>query len=171
MAPVIPFGGKDYFDSSHDGISIRLSTLIALIDDMTDGLVRHGMRNILILNGHAGNIPAVTEVTMRWRQSHGLFIPSMYLWQIAYELLKGILGSETAAKSSGHGGDPLTLMCLHYYPEKGRHDLMVAPSKGGKVVEMDVVGYAHIAHDGAKIQARSMPSRRRRTASGWVIQS
>ena len=153
VAPVIPFGGKDYFDSSHGGISLRLSTLIAVIDDMIDGLVRHGLRKILILNGHAGNVPAITEVTMRWRQSHGIFIPSMYLWQIAYGLLPGILGAETAAKSSGHGGDPLTSMCLHYYPDLVRPDLMVAPATGGKALGMDIGGYAHIQYDGAKIQA------------------
>jgi len=153
VAPAVPFGGKDYFDSSHGGISIRLSTLIALIDDMIDGLVRHGLKKILILNGHAGNVPAITEVTMRWRQSHGLFIPSMYLWQIAYGILPDILGAETAAKSSGHGGDPLTSMCLHYYPEKTRPYLLVPPSKGGKLLGMDIGGYAHISYGGAKIQA------------------
>lgn len=153
VAPVLPFGGKDYFDSSHGGISVRLSTLIALLDDMVDGLTRHGLRKILILNGHAGNVPAITEVTVRWRQKEGLFIPAMYLWQIAYELLKEILGPEGAAKSSGHGGDPLTSMGLHHYPGLLRPDLMRPPAKGGRVKGMEIGGFAAISYAGAKIQA------------------
>jgi creatinine amidohydrolase len=153
VAPAIPFGGKDYFDSSHGGISIRLSTLIALIDDMVDGLVRHGLRKILILNGHAGNVPAITEVTVRWRQQEDVFIPSMYLWQIAYQLLPQILGAETAKKSSGHGGDPLTSMGLHLYPEILRPDLMCRPATEGRVKGMQIGGYAAIQYDGVKIQA------------------
>lgn len=153
LAPVIPFGGKDYFDSSHGGILIRLSTLIALIDDMVDGLVRHGLRKILILNGHAGNVPAIAEVTVRWRQKEGVLIPSMYLWQIAYQLLPQILGAETAKRSSGHGGDPLTSMGLQHYPEILRPDLMRPPATDGQVKGMEISGFAAIRYGGVNIQA------------------
>ena len=141
VAPVIPFGGKDYFDSSHGGISLRQSTLTALLDDMIDSLVQHGLRKILIVNGHGGNVPAITEVTARWRRTEGIFIPSMYLWQIAYELLKEILGPEAAAKSSGHGGDPLTSIGLHHYPDILRPDLMRSPATSGTVKGMEIGGF------------------------------
>ena len=153
VAPVIPFGGKDYFEASHGGISIRQSTLTALLDDMVDGLVQHGLRKILIVNGHGGNVPAITEVTARWRRTEGLFIPSMYLWQIAYELLKDILGPDAAAKSSGHGGDPLTSIGLYHYPDILRSDLMRPPATSGTVKGMEVGGYGAIRYADAKIQA------------------
>lgn len=153
VAPVIPFGGKDYFDSSHGGISIRQSTLTALLDDMIDSLVKHGLRKLLIINGHGGNVPAIVEVTARWRETEGMFIPSMYLWQIAYELLKDILGPETAAKSSGHGGDPLTSIGLYHYPDILRPDLMRPPATSGSVRGVDIGGFGAIKYDGAKIQA------------------
>ncbi len=153
VAPVIPFGGKDYFESSHGGISIRQSTLTALLDDMIESLVKHGLRKLLIINGHGGNVPAIVEVTARWRDTEGLFIPSMYLWQIAYELLKEILGPETAAKSSGHGGDPLTSIGLHHYPDILRPDLMCPPATSGSVRGVDIGGFGAIKYDGAKIQA------------------
>ncbi len=153
VAPVVAFGGKDYFDSSHGGISLRQSTLTALLDDMIDSLVNHGLCKILIVNGHGGNVPAITEVTTRWRRTEGLFIPSMYLWQIAYELMKDILGPETAAKSSGHGGDPLTSIGLHHYPAILRPDLMCAPATNGTVLGMEIGGFGAIRYAGAKIQA------------------
>ena len=152
VAPTLPFGGKDYFESSHGGISIRNSTLVALLDDMLGQLHRHGLTKVMIVNGHGGNVPAITEVALRWRQKAGMFVPSMYLWQVAYGLLKQILGPEQAAKSSGHGGDPLTSVGLHYYPEILRPDLMQAPPKDLKVKGMKVAGFAAIDYDGAPIQ-------------------
>ena len=34
VAPVIPFGGKDYFESSHGGISISHATLCGILDEL-----------------------------------------------------------------------------------------------------------------------------------------
>ena len=94
VAPVIPFGGADHFGSTHGGIALSPAVLVAVLDDMFACLSRHGLKKLLIINGHGGNVPAITEVTLRWRQKTGMFVPSMYLWQIGYELLKDILGPE-----------------------------------------------------------------------------
>lgn len=153
VAPVIPFGGRDYFDSSHGGISIAHATLVAILDDMLGCLDRHGLRKLLIINGHGGNVAPITEATLRWRQKAGMFVPSMYLWQIAYELLKEILGPVQAARSSGHGADPLTSVGLHYYPGILRPDLMQAPPTGQRAMGVEVAGFAALKYDGARIQA------------------
>lgn len=153
VAPVLPFGGRDHFDSSHGGISIRQTTLVALLDDMLGCLARHGLTKVLILNGHGGNVPPITDVAMRWRHERGMVVLSMYLWQIAYDLLRDILGPETAAKSSGHGGDPLTSMGLHYFPQILRPDLMAPPPTGLKAMGLDVAGYGMVGYGGARIHA------------------
>lgn len=153
VAPVIPFGGADYFGSTHGGIALSHATLVAVLDDIFACLTRHGLKKILIINGHGGNVPALTEVTLRWRHKAGVFAPSMYLWQISYELLKEILGPEKAAASSGHGGDPLTSIGLHYYPEILRLDMRKPPVKSATFAGYDVAGFSAIKYDGAKIQA------------------
>lgn len=153
IAPVIPFGGADYFGSSHGGIAISQSTLVALLDDMFASLARHGLTKVLVINGHGGNVGPINEVALKWRQTNGMFVASMYLWQISYELLKDILGPEAAAKSSGHGGDPLTSIGLHYYPEILRMDLKQAPPVGQKALGVDVAGFAALKYDGARLQA------------------
>lgn len=153
VAPVVPFGGADFFGSSHGGIAVSNSTLVALLDDMFACLTRHGLTKIMIVNGHGGNVPAITEVTHRWRRKAGLFVPALYLWQVAYELLKDILGPEGAARSSGHGGDPLTSVALHYYPELLRLDLRQPPSTGGTIRGAEIGGFNAIRYLGARIQA------------------
>ena len=151
-APVIPFGGKDYFESSHGGISISHATLAAILDDMFGCLERHGIKKLMIVNGHGGNVPAITEVALRWRQKAGLFVPSMYLWKVSYGLLPEILGKETAAKSSGHGGDPLTSIGLHFYPDLLRPDLMRPAPTGATIKGMQVSGFSSVSYAGADIQ-------------------
>jgi len=153
VAPVIPFGGRDYFDSSHGGISVSHTTLAAIIDDMFACLNRHGIRKLMIVNGHGGNVPVITEVALRWRHKVGLFVPSMYLWQVAYGLLPGLIGPEKAAKSSGHGGDPLTSVGLHFYPDLLRPDLVRAAPQGAQVKGLAVSSFSTLRYDGANIQA------------------
>ncbi len=153
VAPVIPFGGADYFGSSHGGIALSQSTLTAVIDDMFACLSRHGLKKVMVINGHGGNVQAINEVSLRWRQKTGMFVCSLYLWQVSYEILKQILGPEAAAKSSGHGGDPLTSVGLHYYPELLRPDMMYPPVKSGKAMGLDLAGFAKVRYKGAVLQA------------------
>ena len=153
VAPCIPYGGRDFFISSHGGISIRQSTLVAVIDDMIDSLVRHGLKKILIINGHGGNTEPIAEVCMKWRLEEDIFIPAMYLWKIAYGLLQTALGAERAARSSGHGADPLTSVGLHYFPEFLRPDLICKPQTGLTVNSVPVTTFGQITYDGIDIQA------------------
>lgn len=152
VAPVIPFGGRDFFDSSHGGISISHATLAGIIDDMFACLDRHGIRKIMIVNGHGGNVPVITEVALRWRHKAGLFVPSMYLWQVAYAELPGLIGAETASKSSGHGGDPLTSVGMHFYPDLLRTDLVRPAPMGAEVNGLEVSSFSTVRFDGASIQ-------------------
>jgi creatinine amidohydrolase len=154
VAPVIPFGGKDFFESSLGGVSLRHTTIVALLDDIFGCFVRHGLKKILIINGHGGNVAPITEVTLKWRQSHDTFIASMYLWQISSVLLQSMHGAERAAASSGHGADPLTSVVMHYFPEFVRSDLMRRPTKGLKVRGADAGGSGGtVLYQGVHFQA------------------
>lgn len=154
VAPVIPFGGKDYFESSHGGVSLRHTTLVSVLDDVFGCFVRHGLTKILIINGHGGNVAPITEVTLKWRQTHNVFISSMYLWQISSGLLQNMFGPERAAASSGHGADPLTSVVMHYFPEFVRVDLMRGATKGLMVRGADVGGAGGtLLYQGALFQA------------------
>jgi len=153
VAPVIPFGGRDGFISSVGGMTLTASTLSAVLEDVLGNLIQHGLKKIMIINGHGGNVAPIAEVTLRLRQAEGVFIPSLYLWQVAYQVLRQIMGEDAAAKSSGHGANPLTSVGLHYFPELLRLDMLGTPETGLTARGVTVNGFGTIVYDGAVMQA------------------
>ena len=56
--PVISYGFTPSFVDYAGTVTLRLSTLCALVCDVLDSMVRTGFRQIVVVNGHGGNSPA-----------------------------------------------------------------------------------------------------------------
>lgn len=152
-APVIPFGAEDYFGLTHGGIALRASTLRALMEDMIGSLQRRGLKRIVLINGHGGNVPIITEIALKYRREEDMFITSLYLWQMSYGILRKELGDVEAAKASGHGADPLTSVGLYLYPEILRMDLAKAPPTNPVLKGMKIQQYGYLDYEGSPVQA------------------
>jgi creatinine amidohydrolase len=63
VAPPLNFGCSPYFLAYPGTISLRVSTLIAAMEDIVCSVHQAGFHRILILNGHGGNSPARTQLT------------------------------------------------------------------------------------------------------------
>ena len=55
VAPPLNFGSSPYFLDYPGTISLRLSTMLDVVDDVVKSLYGQGFRRILVLNGHGGN--------------------------------------------------------------------------------------------------------------------
>ncbi len=58
VAPPLNFGCSSYFTDYPGTISLRVSTLLNVVEDMVRSVHHQGFHRILILNGHGGNDPA-----------------------------------------------------------------------------------------------------------------
>jgi Uncharacterized protein, putative amidase len=58
VAPPSNFGNSPYFLAYPGTISLRVETLVNLVEDIVRSLYGQGFKRILILNGHGGNGPA-----------------------------------------------------------------------------------------------------------------
>lgn len=55
LAPALNFGVSPYFLAYPGTLSLRLTTLLELVEDLVRSAYSHGFRRFLILNGHGGN--------------------------------------------------------------------------------------------------------------------
>lgn len=58
VAPPLNFGSSPYFLSYPGTLSLRVSTLLAAVEDIVRSAYGHGFRRMLVINGHGGNSPA-----------------------------------------------------------------------------------------------------------------
>lgn len=61
--PVLAYGMTPSFAAYPGTISVRMSTYVALIEDLLEGFHRSGFRRIVLVNGHGGNSPVMTLCT------------------------------------------------------------------------------------------------------------
>lgn len=117
VAPVLPYGGEDYFRSMIGGIVLEQSTLTAVLLDMMHSLIDNGLTRIVIVNGHSGNVTPIGLATRQIHRETEIVVPSLYLWEAAYGMLPDIVGAEQSALRAGHGADPLGSVGLHLMPD------------------------------------------------------
>ena len=126
VAPVLAFGGADFFGPMVGGIAISQDTLTRVIGDMVASLHRNGLTRLIVINGHGGNVGPIAEVARTIYREKKFLLPSLYLWRIAYGFMPALFGAEHAQIVAGHGADPLTSLGLHLMPELIRKDMIPA---------------------------------------------
>ena len=85
LAPPINFGASPYFLAYPGTLSLRLSTLLDLVEDLVRSAFDQGFRRLLVLNGHGGNdgvrgrlyeianeLPDLKIAWYAWWQSHSV---------------------------------------------------------------------------------------------------
>jgi creatinine amidohydrolase len=152
VAPVLAFGGADYFGTMPGGIALSQPTLRAVLADMFGCLLRHGLDRLVVINGHGGNVQAIHDTTQEIYRARRILIPSLYLWRMAYALLPELLGKDAAAKSAGHGGDPLTSVAMHLFPALMRPDLVPDGPIARQVMGLPVANFGAVKFQGVEVQ-------------------
>ncbi len=152
VAPVLPFGGADFFGTMPGGIALSQATMRSVIRDMLDCLLRHDLSRIVVINGHAGNSQAIHDVTQEVYRARGVLIPSFYLWRVANALLPDVIGAEKAKRSAGHGADPLGSVVMHLFPDLVRMDMVPAPNTPPEVMGLKVSNFGSVAFEGVEVQ-------------------
>ena len=129
VAPIIPFGYADYFRPFAGGIQFRPETFRAVIEDICENFLNHGLEHIVIMNGHGGNIPLIDQSVRAIKEDRNIWIPCLNMWRMLTPEKWKELHGERAGEASGHGGDPMTSVYLHLFPELMRMDLISKEEK------------------------------------------
>ena len=116
VVPCLPFGTSIHYDSYPLSVTLRYETVIAVAEDIFMSLIRHGIKQIYILNGHDGNIPAL-EIAARnikalHKEAKFLCLPAW--WEKAGPLM----GDKFEVWNGlGHGGEGETSLMMALRPE------------------------------------------------------
>ena len=149
-APTMPFGYAEYFRTVPGGIAVRAATFCALLEDMADAFLAHGLKHIVILNGHTGNAGLIDQTTRKIRRERGVTIPALHIWQLLPATEWTRLHGDNAVRARGHGADPLTSIYRHLYPELMRDDL-AAPAAPRRAFGLATNGPSGAMFEGSAI--------------------
>lgn len=151
VAPVLPFGGADYFGYMPGAIALSQTTLRAVIEDMLGNLIRHGFTKLIILNGHGGNCTMIHDVTQSILKKNDIIIPSFYLWRVAAAYLPSVVGEEKAKQSGGHGANPLTSIALYLKPDLVKTENLKQQALDKKAWGLPVLDFGTVELNGVPV--------------------
>ncbi len=106
MAPPLNFGSSPYFLEFPGTFSLRVSTLLDVVEDLVRSAFGQGFRRFLILNGHGGNDPVRGRMYELVNDLAGLRI-TWYSWWLAQSVQK---------VASDHGLKPYHANWLEAFP-------------------------------------------------------
>lgn len=117
VLPPLPYGMSEHYSSFPVSISLESETLIAVLRDVLRSLLKHGIKKLVIINGHDGNIAPIEIATREFRVAH----PEMRIavleawWITAGQLVPK--GTFEVWEGLGHGGEEETSIMLAMKPE------------------------------------------------------
>ena len=94
VAPTVNYGVCDYHMSFPGTVSIGVEGLSLLLGKIVEGLMSHGARRFLVLNGHGGNTPAIDSAALKAYKAGGI-LAELDWWVVVGQLDKRYAG--------GHG--------------------------------------------------------------------
>jgi creatinine amidohydrolase len=114
VAPTLPFGYSEYFRHYPGTLTLRPETLGAVIEDVVSSLTPHGVKRIVLFNGHSGNAPIIELVSRRIRRESGVFLVTLAPFEIMKAVAHEVYDGDVILS---HGGEPMGSLMLALAPE------------------------------------------------------
>ena len=132
QAPTINVGYSEYHLPFPGTISLRESTLSAIIEDYITSLARHGFKNIILFISHGGNESAVKETLPKMREMYPNINIFYYYTQEIFPAIRKI-GQKydlTVGEIGSHAGDMEASIMLYLAGDlvkKGQNGIGIYP--------------------------------------------
>jgi creatinine amidohydrolase len=150
-AATVPFGYADYFRCVPGGVQLKADTFAKVLEDICENFLDHGMTRLLIFNGHTGNFPVIDQVIRRLRAERGVIVPCINVWRTITPELWNEVHPGVGAAALGHGGDPLTSVYLHLFPDLVKKETMPSPGAKKEFMGLPTSGLAAVKFRGVDV--------------------
>jgi len=118
VATPVPVGISPYWMDRKGTLTLRKETFLAVVYEICESLKTHGVRAILILNGHGGNEAPLKQSLPEFRRKLGIRLEAHSYWE-AYppEFARKHLST---GRIPGHAAEFETSFALAAFPERVR---------------------------------------------------
>ena len=116
VATPVAVGISPHWMDRKGTLSLRQETFLAVVFDICESLKTHGVKTILVLNGHGGNAAPLTGAAPEFRRKLGIHLEAANYWD-AYtpEIIKKYMQSN---KAPAHAAEFETSFALAAFPER-----------------------------------------------------
>jgi creatinine amidohydrolase len=116
VATPVPVGISPHWMDRKGTLTLKRETFLAVVYEICESLAQHGVKRILILNGHGGNVRPLKESAPEWGKKLGIVLEAHSYWD-AYtpEIIKRHMES---GRAPGHAGEFETSFALAAFPER-----------------------------------------------------
>ena len=114
VCPLIPVGYSSRFAQFPGTLSVAPSILEEYVFEIGRSLASHGIKKLLFLNGHAGNVQAISYAMERLQEKYGVLCVQLDVWRFLQSVSRGIVSD--VEQAAGHASELMTSVMLHFYP-------------------------------------------------------
>lgn len=116
VATPVSIGISPHWMDRKGTLSLRKETFLAVVYDICESLQTHGVRKILVLNGHGGNVRPLRQSVPEFARKLGIDIEAHSYWE-AYtpEIVKRYMVS---GKAPGHAAEFETSFAMAAFPQR-----------------------------------------------------
>jgi creatinine amidohydrolase len=116
VATPVPVGISPHWMDRKGTLTLKKETFLAVVFDICESLQTHGVKNILVLNGHGGNVAPLRQAVPEFARKLDIRIETNSYWD-AYnpEIVKKYM---TSGKAPGHAAEFETSFAMAAFPER-----------------------------------------------------
>lgn len=104
-------------------ITLRATTLLALVEDVARSLVHHGFDRLVFVNGHGSNVKVIDPVLRKLRYETGALVGFVKPYMERYTgILEGLMENPPEETPGWHSSELETSQCLAWNPDLVRMD-------------------------------------------------
>jgi creatinine amidohydrolase len=115
VAPLITVGYSRRLMDFPGTLNVRPSSLISYARDVAESFIHWGSRRILFINGHAGNVPYLSELAIELEDANGVRVAQIDWWRYIQPLVEDLVEAEQLPH--GHASEFGTSVMLALAPE------------------------------------------------------
>jgi creatinine amidohydrolase len=139
VGPTVPVGVAEEHRDFDGSLWVSEDTFRAYVRETVESLLHHGLRRVVVVNGHGGNVDALRECCGRVSRDDRDGYAVQYTWFDA-----------VAVEQLGHAGPAETSLLRHLRPELVREERTEAAAEGAAERWGEWLNGTNLAYDAAE---------------------